>query len=184
MLSAAGQIPSAAWISTARWVTPTPFPHLVGQWQPYAANDFGCWATSPKDAGRRPQRLGAPGVASGQNLPVSSDRRPWGTFEVLSEDLTHKVKRLTVDPGQRLSYQRHAHRSEHWFVVAGSGTVTLDGAATAVRAGVSIDVPRGMAHRVENTGSDPLVFIEVQHGTSFAEDDIERLEDDYGRTPV
>jgi mannose-6-phosphate isomerase len=117
----------------------------------------------------------------GQNLPVSWERRPWGGFEVLSDDPTHKVKRLTVDPGQRLSYQRHAHRSEHWFVVRGEGTVTVDDTASAVAPGSTVDVPLGSAHRIENSGTSPLVFIEVQHGTSFDEDDIERLDDDYGR---
>jgi mannose-6-phosphate isomerase len=100
---------------------------------------------------------------------------------VLSDAPTHKVKRLTVEPGQRLSYQRHAHRAEHWFVVAGEGVVTLDGETRPVADGSAIDVPVGAAHRIESTGSEPLVFIEVQHGDSFAEDDIERLDDDYGR---
>lgn len=117
-----------------------------------------------------------------ENLSVSAERRPWGRFEILSDADSHKVKRLTVDPGHRLSYQRHAHRSEHWFVVAGRGVVTLDGVDRAVDPGSAIDVPVGTAHRIDNTGPEPLVFIEVQHGTSFGEDDIERLDDDYGRT--
>jgi mannose-6-phosphate isomerase len=112
---------------------------------------------------------------------MESERRPWGRYDVLSDEPDHKVKRITVEPGHRLSYQRHAHCSEHWFVVAGEGVVTLDGEAVLVRAGTAVDVPVGAAHRIESTGSDPLVFIEVQHGTSFAEDDIERLDDDYGR---
>jgi len=117
-----------------------------------------------------------------ENLSVSAERRPWGRFEILSDADSHKVKRLTVDPGHRLSYQRHAHRSEHWFVVAGRGVVTLDGVDRAVDPGSAIDVPVGTAHRIDNTGPEPLVFIDVQHGTSFGEDDIERLDDDYGRT--
>lgn len=112
---------------------------------------------------------------------MTSEQRPWGGFEVLSDAADHKVKRLTVEPGKRLSYQRHAHRAEHWFVVAGDGVVTLDGQALPVRAGTAVDVGTRAAHRIENTGSVPLVFIEVQHGTSFEEDDIERLEDDFGR---
>jgi mannose-6-phosphate isomerase len=109
------------------------------------------------------------------------DTRPWGRFEVLSDEDSHKVKRMTVEPGHRLSYQRHAKRSEHWFVVAGAALVTRDGAERPVATGEAIDIPVGAAHRIENKGSVPLVFIEVQHGTYFGEDDIERLSDDYGR---
>jgi len=101
---------------------------------------------------------------------------------VLADEPTHKVKRITVEPGQRLSYQRHAQRAEHWFVVSGAGVVTLDGVEHPVVPGVAIDVPVETAHRVACTGSEPLVFIEVQRGSYFGEDDIERLDDDYGRT--
>jgi mannose-6-phosphate isomerase-like protein (cupin superfamily) len=100
---------------------------------------------------------------------------------VLDEAGDHKVKRLVVEPGRRLSYQRHAHRAEHWFVVAGTGVVTLDGAERPLAAGDAVDIAAGAAHRIENVGSDDLVFVEVQHGASFEEDDIERLEDDFGR---
>lgn len=112
---------------------------------------------------------------------VESDVRPWGSYEVLSDAADHKVKRLTITPGRRLSYQRHDRRSEHWFVVSGTGVVTLDESPVPVAAGVAIDVPVRTAHRIENTGTEPLVFIEVQTGTYFGEDDIERLDDDYGR---
>jgi mannose-6-phosphate isomerase len=112
---------------------------------------------------------------------VESETRPWGEYEVLADEPTHKVKRITVEPGQRLSYQRHAQRAEHWFVVSGAGVVTLDGEDHPVAPGVAIDVPVGTAHRVASTGSVPLVFIEVQRGSYFGEDDIERLDDDYGR---
>ena len=109
------------------------------------------------------------------------DDRPWGSYEVLEDADTHKVKRLEVLPDRRLSYQRHQHRAEHWFVVAGRATVTLDGAVLQLGPGEAIDIPRGSAHRVANAGTDRLVLIEVQHGDSFGEDDIERLEDDFGR---
>ena len=112
---------------------------------------------------------------------MTAERRPWGQFEILADSPTHKVKRLTVDPGHRLSYQRHAHRSEHWFVVGGTGVVTLDGDDLPVSPGSAVDVAVGTAHRIENPNAEPLVFIEVQHGRSFGEDDIERLDDDYGR---
>ena len=110
------------------------------------------------------------------------DRRPWGSYEVLEEAPTFKVKRIEVLPGKRLSYQKHSQRAEHWFVVEGTAKVTLDGNEITVRTGESIDVPVGSAHRVENPGSEDLIFIEVQRGTYLGEDDIVRLEDDFGRT--
>jgi mannose-6-phosphate isomerase len=112
---------------------------------------------------------------------VDGERRPWGSYTVLEDAATHKVKRLVVEPGRRLSYQRHAHRAEHWFVVAGNGLVTLDGTDRRLVPGDAVDIERGAAHRIENVGPEDLVFVEVQHGTSFEEDDIERLEDDFGR---
>ena len=108
--------------------------------------------------------------------------RPWGAFTVLDDAPDHKVKRIVVHSGHRLSYQRHTPRAEHWFVVRGSGFVTLDGINLPVAAGAAIDIPRGAAHRITNDGTTDLVFVEVQHGDSFAEEDIERLEDDYGRS--
>ena len=111
------------------------------------------------------------------------DRRPWGSYTVLDDQPGHKVKRILVAPGKRLSYQRHGRRSEHWFVVAGRGTFVLDGAVHEVTAGEAIDIPAGAAHRIANPGTEDLVFIEVQHGAYFGEDDIVRLEDDYGRVP-
>ncbi|HEX4126958.1 MAG TPA: phosphomannose isomerase type II C-terminal cupin domain [Acidimicrobiales bacterium] len=108
--------------------------------------------------------------------------RPWGNYTVLSEDAPdHKVKRIVVHPGKRLSYQRHTQRAEHWFIVSGTATVTLDGTDTTVPAGQAIDIPLESAHRVANKGDTDVVFIEVQRGTYFGEDDIVRLEDDYGR---
>jgi mannose-6-phosphate isomerase len=109
------------------------------------------------------------------------DERPWGAYTVLDSSSAFKVKRIEVLPGKRLSYQRHSHRAEHWFVVAGKGVVTIDGNRVAVSVGSAIDIPVGAAHRIENSGSTVLVFIEVQHGASFSEDDIVRLEDDFGR---
>ena len=110
------------------------------------------------------------------------DERPWGSFTVLDDTLfDHKVKRIVVAPGKRLSYQRHARRAEHWFIVNGTATVTLDGVEHEVKTGESIDVGLGQLHRCENRGTTPVVFIEVQHGTYFGEDDIERVEDDFGR---
>ncbi len=108
--------------------------------------------------------------------------RPWGNYTVLDEDAPdHKVKRIVVHPGKRLSYQRHAQRAEHWLIVSGTATVTVDGAVRVVYAGESVDIPLQSAHRIANDGDADVVFIEVQRGTYFGEDDIVRLEDDYGR---
>lgn len=110
------------------------------------------------------------------------DRRPWGTFTVLDEGENFKVKRIEVLPGKRLSYQKHAQRAEHWFVVQGTAKVTLDDRELNVSAGEAIDIAVGSAHRVENPGEELLVFIEVQRGSYLGEDDIVRLQDDFGRT--
>ena len=113
------------------------------------------------------------------------DVRPWGSYTVLedAEPEGFKVKRLTVQPGHRLSYQRHSQRAEHWFVVAGTATVTLDDVVHEVPAGSAIDIAVGTAHRVENRSDEPLLFVEVQQGGYLGEDDIVRLDDDYGRAP-
>ena len=113
--------------------------------------------------------------------PREFDRRPWGTYEVLDEGDLFKVKRIEVLSGKRLSYQKHAKRAEHWFVVSGEAKVTLNDEEIIVPAGRSIDIPVGAAHRVENEASETLVFIEVQRGTYLGEDDIVRLHDDFGR---
>src|SRR5882672_10217187 len=110
------------------------------------------------------------------------DRRPWGTFTVLDEGNNFKVKRIEVLPGKRLSYQKHSQRAEHWFVVLGTARVTLNDKEIMVLAGEAIDIEIGSAHRVENPGDELLVFIEVQRGRYLGEDDIVRLQDDFGRT--
>ena len=109
------------------------------------------------------------------------DRRPWGSFTVLDEGKGFKVKRIEVLPGKRLSYQKHAQRAEHWVVVQGIAKVTLDDREIVVRLGQAIDIAMGAAHRVENPGEESLVFIEVQRGDYLGEDDIVRLQDDFGR---
>ncbi|MBW2057484.1 MAG: phosphomannose isomerase type II C-terminal cupin domain [Deltaproteobacteria bacterium] len=111
----------------------------------------------------------------------SEERRPWGGFLVLEDRATHKVKRIWVDPGRRLSYQRHSRRSEHWIIIEGKAEVTLDGRQILLGPGESVDIPLKAAHRIRNAGETTLTFIEVQRGDYFGEDDIERLEDDYGR---
>ena len=110
-----------------------------------------------------------------------TEERPWGKFEVLVDSDYCKVKRITVKPGGRLSYQYHYKRSEVWTVVSGTATMTLDDIVTEHNYGETILIPQGTKHRVENKGQDDLVFIEVQHGSYFGEDDIVRIEDDYDR---
>jgi mannose-6-phosphate isomerase-like protein (cupin superfamily) len=112
---------------------------------------------------------------------MERDDRPWGYFQVVDQGAGFRVKRLCVRPGQRLSYQRHESRSEHWYVVSGRGVVTLDGVSREVGPGATVDVPVGAAHRAACAGEEDFVLIEVQTGSYFGEDDIERLEDDYGR---
>jgi mannose-6-phosphate isomerase-like protein (cupin superfamily) len=114
-------------------------------------------------------------------MASNGESRPWGAFEVLADEPDHKVKSISVLPGSRLSYQRHEQRSEHWFFVRGRGVVTVDDVIGVVAPGAAVDVPVGAAHRVENTGEDDLVFVEVQRGDYLGEDDIIRLADDYGR---
>ncbi|HEY0080459.1 MAG TPA: phosphomannose isomerase type II C-terminal cupin domain [Pyrinomonadaceae bacterium] len=116
-----------------------------------------------------------------ENTSPLFDRRPWGTFTVLDEGTNYKVKRIEVLPGKRLSYQKHSKRAEHWMVVQGTAKVTLDDQDIEVPTGETIDIPIGGAHRVENPGSETLVFIEIQRGTYLGEDDIIRLQDDFGR---
>src|SRR5207253_4698797 len=106
------------------------------------------------------------------------DRRPWGSFTVLDEGDNFKVKRIEVLPGQRLSYQKHSRRAEHWIVVQGTAKVTLDDQEITIATGETIDVAIGSAHRVENPTAELLVFIEVQRGDYLGEDDIVRLQDD------
>ena len=109
------------------------------------------------------------------------EERPWGRFTILDEGDTYKVKRIEVRPQTRLSYQKHTRRSEHWMIVAGTAKVTLNGLERIVETGGTVDIPIGAAHRIENVGSEILVFIEIQRGSYFGEDDIQRLQDDFGR---
>jgi mannose-6-phosphate isomerase len=109
------------------------------------------------------------------------DQRPWGNYQVLADEPDHKVKRIVVYPGKRLSLQRHGQRAEHWYLVAGRGLVTREREEIALTAGQAVDIPRGARHRLENPGPEKVVFIEVQTGDYFGEDDIERFEDDFGR---
>ncbi len=110
-----------------------------------------------------------------------TDHRPWGSFTILADETDHKVKRIVVKPGQRLSLQRHKYRREHWLVISGLALVTRNDEQLELGPGQSVDIGQGDIHRVRNDGDCDMVFIEIQLGEYFGEDDIERLEDDYGR---
>ena len=112
---------------------------------------------------------------------MEHDVRPWGEYWVLEDADTHKVKRILVNPGQRLSLQYHHKRAEVWTIVQGVGTITIDDDIRDYSAGQVAQIPLGAHHRIENKTSESVVFIEVQHGTYFGEDDIVRVEDDYNR---
>ena len=112
--------------------------------------------------------------------PISAER-PWGAWHVLDVGDGYKVKRIEVDPGQRLSYQTHHHRSEHWLVVSGTATCVLDGRVVVAGPGDHVDVSRGVPHRICNAHDERLVIVEIQRGHYTGEDDIVRLEDDYDR---
>lgn len=118
-----------------------------------------------------------------ENAPrfLEEDHRPWGYYQVLLDEPLYKVKRIVVTAGKRLSLQLHNSRTEHWHFVEGLGLVTLDEDLIEVGAGSTVDIGLKMRHRVQNTGSLPLVFIEIQRGDYFGEDDIVRLEDDFDR---
>lgn len=121
--------------------------------------------------------------AAGRSEAVAHNRsyRPWGFFETLIAGERFRVQRVVVNPGHRLSLQKHYHRAEHWTVVHGIALATHDGETTLVRENESVDLPIGCLHRVENPGRIPLTLIEVQTGSYLGEDDVVRVEDSYGR---
>ena len=114
-------------------------------------------------------------------MALDSEQRPWGSWHVLDEADGYKVKRIEVDPGQRLSYQTHAQRAEHWYVIKGTATCLVDDVEVVAGVGESVEVALGAKHRITNMHDEPLVIIEVQRGDYTGEDDIVRLDDDYGR---
>lgn len=119
----------------------------------------------------------------GRSAAVVSRRvhRPWGFYEQIQQGHRYQVKRITVNPGAKLSLQKHFHRAEHWVVVNGTAIVTRDDETILVRENESVYLPLGAVHRLENPGKLPLNLIEVQSGAYLAEDDIVRLEDVYQR---
>ena len=125
--------------------------------------------------------MGEPARAEEPKEIIMTEPRPWGSYTILEERETYKVKRIEVLPAKRLSYQRHQKRDEHWVIVEGEAVVTLEGKDIPLSPGGSVDIPRMAAHRILNPGKSLLIFIEVQKGDYFGEDDIIRLEDDFGR---
>lgn len=107
--------------------------------------------------------------------------RPWGWYETVSEAPGNKVKRIRVHPGQQLSLQKHHQRAEHWVVVLGTARITLDERQFDLQVGQSCDIAVGQVHRLANLGTEPVEIVEVQFGAYLGEDDIVRLEDNYGR---
>ena len=120
-------------------------------------------------------------IGPGTVGPGAPVHRPWGSYQVLDAGAGFQVKRLTVAPGATLSLQRHRHRAEHWVVVRGEAEVTRDASVFRLAVRGSADIPLGAVHRLHNPGPEPLEIVEVQTGAYLGEDDIERLEDDYGR---
>ena len=109
-------------------------------------------------------------------------KRPWGAYKVLLEDDNCKVKKITVKPKSRLSYQMHKKRAEVWVVISGKGKIQVENEINEVGPNAIIMIPYETKHRIENIDDkEDLVFIETQTGTYFGEDDIIRYEDDYGR---
>ena len=115
-------------------------------------------------------------------ISIESEERPWGRFFVIHDESNYNLKRIEIEPGERLSYQYHNKRSEAWTIVDGNGLITLNGEDNEYSKGETVLIPQGVKHRIENKGQEKLILIEVQTGTYFGEDDIVRIEDDYNRT--
>lgn len=139
---------------------------------------------SHRDCAQDVKKMVARLTAAGRPEAINHNRmyRPWGFYESLIQGDRFQVKRIHVDPGHKLSLQKHFHRAEHWVVVAGTAIVTRDAEEIMVRENESVYLPLGAVHRLENPGKIPLTLIEVQSGPYLGEDDIVRLEDIYARS--
>ena len=114
-------------------------------------------------------------------MQTTTEYCPWGTYTVFADEQNFKLKRIDVNPHQKLSLQSHGKRDELWAIVGGSDIVVLDGLEIPVSYGKTVDIAAEQKHRIINTGDEVLTFIEVQTGTYFGEDDIVRYDDKYGR---
>ena len=126
-------------------------------------------------------RRGKGSALQTRSRPIEFEARPWGSFSTLEEGPGYKIKRLVVQPGQRLSLQKHRRRAEHWIVVSGTATIVRGPHHLTLGRRQCVVIRRQAWHRIENHGRQPVVIIEVQHGTYLGEDDIIRKHDDYGR---
>jgi len=158
----------------------------IGGGQRILINDLKADSNSPENPTAiainlvRNEGIGTVEIKNGNNIEKTT--RPWGNYEVLLDDNNCKVKKIIIKPGQSPSYQMHYKRSEKWFVVSGIGKARIDDVYRDVKSGDIIDVPVKTQHNIKNISqSDDLIFIEIQSGTYFGEDDIVRLEDAYGR---
>ncbi|MCK4608795.1 MAG: phosphomannose isomerase type II C-terminal cupin domain [Gammaproteobacteria bacterium] len=115
------------------------------------------------------------------NITGKIYERPWGTYKTLELGNGYQVKIITVNPGGQLSLQKHFKRSEHWVVIEGELTITVDATKKSYKVNEAVYIPKESAHRLENQTNSPAAIIEVQIGSYLGEDDIERLEDIYGR---
>ncbi|WP_394788917.1 phosphomannose isomerase type II C-terminal cupin domain [Rhodoferax sp.] len=118
---------------------------------------------------------------STRTIAIERTERPWGWYETMHEAPGHKVKRIGVHPGQQLSLQKHHQRAEHWVVVLGTAIVTVGDKVLEMTPGQHVDIAIGEVHRLANKTSEPVEIMEVQYGGYLGEDDIVRLQDDYGR---
>ena len=112
----------------------------------------------------------------------ASDERPWGKWTVLATGDGYVVKEIEVKPGEILSLQSHDYRAEHWIITEGEAEVTLGDDVLVRRANETVFIPVGTRHRITNSGTSRMRFIEVQTGDVLSEDDIQRYEDRYGRS--
>ncbi len=116
-----------------------------------------------------------------KNYLSDIEKRPWGNFHIIAKGNGYQIKEMNVNPNNKLSLQKHKYRSEYWQVINGEGKVMLEDSDIKLKTGDNIFIPKGSLHRLENTQTQNLKIIEIQIGTILSEDDIERLEDDYGR---
>ncbi len=116
-----------------------------------------------------------------KNHLSETENRPWGSFHVIAKGQGYQIKEMTINPGKKQSLQRHKNRSEYWQIINGKGMVYLEDSKFKLEKNDNIFIPQGDLHRLENIGKDLLKIVEIQIGKKISEDDIERLEDDFGR---